>query len=100
MRAELAVLPGDGIGPEVTAEALRCLRRVAELFGHELKVTELPFGGAAIERGGGPLPEPAARPLPPLRCRAPGRGGRACVVGPGSAAAARAGAAAAASVTW
>jgi 3-isopropylmalate dehydrogenase len=61
MRAELAVLPGDGIGPEVTAEALRCLRRVAELFGHELKVTELPFGGAAIERCGDPLPEQTLR---------------------------------------
>jgi 3-isopropylmalate dehydrogenase len=61
MRAELAALPGDGIGPEVTAEALRCLRRVAELFGHELKVTELPFGGAAIERCGDPLPEQTLR---------------------------------------
>jgi 3-isopropylmalate dehydrogenase len=61
MRAQLAVLPGDGIGPEVIAEALRCLRRVAELFGHELKVTELPFGGAAIERCADPLPEATLR---------------------------------------
>jgi 3-isopropylmalate dehydrogenase len=61
MRAQLAVLPGDGIGPEVTAEALRCLRRVAELFGHELEVTELPFGGAAIDAHGDPLPEQTLR---------------------------------------
>jgi 3-isopropylmalate dehydrogenase len=61
MRAQLAVLAGDGIGPEVIAEALRCLRRVAELFGHELKVTELPFGGAAIDAHGDPLPEQTLR---------------------------------------
>ena len=56
MRARLAVLAGDGIGPEVTAEALRCLRRVGELFGHEFGLEELPFGGAAIEACGDPLP--------------------------------------------
>src|SRR5246127_1351316 len=61
MRAQLAVLPGDGIGPEVIAAALRCLRGVAELFGHELKVTELPFGGAAIDAHGDPLPEQTLR---------------------------------------
>jgi len=61
MRAQLAVLPGDGIGPEVIAAALRCLRRVAELFGHELEVTELPFGGAAIDAHGDPLPEQTLR---------------------------------------
>jgi 3-isopropylmalate dehydrogenase len=61
MRAQLAVLPGDGIGPEVIAAALRCLRRVAELCGHELEVTELPFGGAAIDAHGDPLPEQTLR---------------------------------------
>src|SRR5437660_10193749 len=38
------------------AEALRCLRRVAQLYGHELEVTELAFGGAAIDAEGAPLP--------------------------------------------
>src|SRR5258708_436738 len=56
MRARVAVLAGDGIGPEVTAEALRCLRGIGELFGHDFELTELPFGGAAIEACADPLP--------------------------------------------
>ncbi len=50
-------MPGDGIGPEVMAQGLRCLRAVAERFGHEFVLTELPFGGAAIDLFGNPLPE-------------------------------------------
>ncbi len=61
MKARLAVLAGDGIGPEVIAEALRCLRGVAQLYGHELEVTELAFGGAAIDAEGDPLPDRTLR---------------------------------------
>ena len=57
MKASIAVLPGDGIGPEVIAQGLRCLRAVADAHGHELTLTELPFGGAAIDLCGNPLPE-------------------------------------------
>ncbi len=56
MRARIAVLGGDGIGPEVVAEGLRCLRALAGSFGHDLKLEELPFGGAAIDACGEPLP--------------------------------------------
>jgi 3-isopropylmalate dehydrogenase len=56
MRARVAVLAGDGIGPEVTGEATRCLSGVARLFGHEVELTPLPFGGAAIDSSGDPLP--------------------------------------------
>jgi 3-isopropylmalate dehydrogenase len=56
MKARIAVLPGDGIGPEVTAEGRACLDAVAQRFGHELEMNELPFGGAAIEALGDPLP--------------------------------------------
>ncbi len=56
MRARIAVLPGDGIGPEVIAEARACLAAVAQRFGHELELTELPFGGAAIDAHRDPLP--------------------------------------------
>jgi len=56
MRATIAVLPGDGIGPEVIAQALRCLAAVARLYGHEFALTEYPFGGAAIDAAGEPLP--------------------------------------------
>ncbi len=57
MKANIAVLPGDGIGPEVVAQGLRCLRAVAKAYGHEFALTELPFGGAAIDLSGNPLPE-------------------------------------------
>jgi 3-isopropylmalate dehydrogenase len=56
MRAHIAVLAGDGIGPEVIDAALLCLRAVAARFGHELELEELPFGGAAIDAQGDPLP--------------------------------------------
>lgn len=56
MKADIAVLGGDGIGPEVIAEGVRCLRAVATAFGHQLDLTELPFGGAAIDSHGDPLP--------------------------------------------
>src|SRR5580658_7036990 len=57
MRALIAVLPGDGIGPEVIAEGLRCLRTIGSRCNHELTLRELPFGGAAIDAGGDPLPD-------------------------------------------
>src|SRR2546430_9133228 len=57
MKARVAVLAGDGIGPEVIAEGLRCLHAIADLFGHEFELTPLPFGGAAIESHADPLPE-------------------------------------------
>jgi 3-isopropylmalate dehydrogenase len=56
MKARVAVLAGDGIGPEVIAQGVRCLEAVARLFGHEFALTPLPFGGAAIEAHGDPLP--------------------------------------------
>jgi 3-isopropylmalate dehydrogenase len=57
MKGRIAVLAGDGIGPEVTAEGVRCLERVASLFGHQLELIPAPFGGAAIDECGTPLPE-------------------------------------------
>ena len=62
MKAKIAVLPGDGIGPEVMAQGLRCLRAVADVYGHEFSLTELPFGGAAIDLCGNPLPESTLKP--------------------------------------
>jgi 3-isopropylmalate dehydrogenase len=56
VKADIAVLPGDGIGPEVIAEGSRCLRALASLFAHELTLTEWPFGGTAIDAHGDPLP--------------------------------------------
>ena len=61
MKARIAVLPGDGIGPEVMAQGVRCLRAVADVFGHEFALTEMPFGGAAIDACANPLPESTLR---------------------------------------
>jgi 3-isopropylmalate dehydrogenase len=56
MKARIAVLAGDGIGPEVTAEGTRCLTAVGRVFGHDISLHPLAFGGAAIESEGNPLP--------------------------------------------
>jgi 3-isopropylmalate dehydrogenase len=56
-RARLAVLPGDGIGPEVTAAAVTVLKAVAVRFGHDFIVSEWPIGASAMRTKGVPLPE-------------------------------------------
>src|SRR5450432_4211253 len=57
MRAVIAVLPGDGIGPEVVAEGLKVLAAVATKFGHEFVTREALIGGAAIDATGSALPD-------------------------------------------
>jgi len=52
----IAVLPGDGIGPEVTAEAIAVLCAVGNLFGFELNLPEYPVGAAAVAESGDALP--------------------------------------------
>ncbi len=56
MNALIAVLAGDGIGGEVTAEAVRVLERVAVRFGHTFEFQPALLGGAAIDATGEPLP--------------------------------------------
>jgi 3-isopropylmalate dehydrogenase len=56
VRATIAVLPGDGIGPEVTTEATRVLNAVQRRWGHDFDVREALIGGAAIDATGSPLP--------------------------------------------
>ena len=56
MRLNITVLPGDGIGPEVTREAVRCLRAVAEIHGCEFAFHEHLIGGTALQETGTPLP--------------------------------------------
>ena len=56
MKARIAVLPGDGIGPEVTVEAVRCLEAVAQRYGHDFELVEAPVGAAAMDLTGEPLP--------------------------------------------
>jgi 3-isopropylmalate dehydrogenase len=53
----IAVLPGDGIGPEVTRHAVRILGVVLDAAGHDVRFDEYPIGAAAIRRFGTPLPD-------------------------------------------
>jgi 3-isopropylmalate dehydrogenase len=57
LKANIAVLGGDGIGPEVIAEALRVLKAIAARYRHEWTLQEAPFGGVAIDQFGDPLPD-------------------------------------------
>ncbi|MBZ5585827.1 MAG: 3-isopropylmalate dehydrogenase [Acidobacteriia bacterium] len=61
MKLNVLVLPGDGIGEEVTREAVRVLRRVAAMYSHELALSEGLLGGIAIHKTGSPLPEETVR---------------------------------------
>ena len=54
---KIAVLPGDGIGPEVTAQAIKVLQAVADLYGHDFAFEEGLIGAAAIDATGNPFPE-------------------------------------------
>lgn len=55
-KLQIAVLPGDGIGPEVMVEAVRILRAAGQQFGFSLDLREYPVGGAAIDQCGKALP--------------------------------------------
>jgi len=57
LKKTIATLPGDGIGPEVTAAAVGVLRDCASAFGHQFEFREFPFGGNAIDRCNNPLPD-------------------------------------------
>lgn len=57
MRYNICVMPGDGIGPEIVAEAVKVLEAAGGKFGLEFAFTEALIGGAAIDATGGPLPE-------------------------------------------
>src|SRR3954451_7395908 len=61
MDINLLVLPGDGIGTEVTTEAVKVLETVGRKFGHNLKLTEGLLGGIAIHKTGNPFPEETSR---------------------------------------
>jgi 3-isopropylmalate dehydrogenase len=61
MNLNVLVLPGDGIGAEVTREAVRVLRHVAAKWKHQLKLTEGLLGGVAIHKTGTPLPPETER---------------------------------------
>ena len=57
MQLDVTSLPGDGIGPEVTSQAICVLEEIATGFGHDLELDEKEIGGAALEKFGNPLPD-------------------------------------------
>ncbi len=57
MNRKIAVLPGDGIGPEVTKQAVHVLKSIAERFGHEFTFEEALVGACAIDATGNPFPD-------------------------------------------
>ena len=57
MVKNIAIIRGDGIGPEIVNEALKVLNKVAELYGHTFNYTDVDMGGCAIDKYGDPLPE-------------------------------------------
>ncbi len=61
MELKILILPGDGIGTEVTIEAVKVLREVSARFGHQLKLSEGLLGGTAIHQTGTPFPDETRR---------------------------------------
>jgi 3-isopropylmalate dehydrogenase len=61
MNANLTLLPGDGIGPEVIAQSVEVLEKVGSRFGHTFTFQEALIGGIAIDQTGNPLPDETLR---------------------------------------
>lgn len=59
MRLNIVCIPGDGIGPEIVAEAKKVLNKTAEKYGHEMIFTDILMGGASIDVHGVPLTDEA-----------------------------------------
>ena len=57
LNKNIAVIRGDGIGPEIVNQALKVLDKVAQLYGHAFTYTDVDMGGCAIDKYGEPLPE-------------------------------------------
>lgn len=57
MEKNIAVIKGDGIGPEIVNEAIRVMKKTAEKYGHKFNFTDVLMGGIAIDKTGVPLPQ-------------------------------------------
>ncbi len=57
MEKNIAVIRGDGIGPEIVNETIKVLDKISEIFGHNFNYTDVDMGGCAIDKYGDPLPE-------------------------------------------
>ena len=59
MKANITLIPGDGIGPEIVSEAVKVLEAAAEKYGHEFEFTKILMGGCSIDEYGEPLTDEA-----------------------------------------
>ena len=50
MNKNIAVIRGDGIGPEIVEQALKVLDKIADLYGHTFNYTDVDMGGCAIDK--------------------------------------------------
>ena len=57
MELNIAVLPGDGIGPEVTNEAIKVLDIISKKYNHKVNLSEGLVGAVAIDKTGNPYPD-------------------------------------------
>ena len=57
MKKNIAVIRGDGIGPEIIEQAILVLNKIADIYGHGFNYTEVDMGGCAIDKWGDPLPD-------------------------------------------
>ncbi|HEX3026989.1 MAG TPA: isocitrate/isopropylmalate family dehydrogenase, partial [Clostridia bacterium] len=61
MNFNIAVIRGDGIGPEIVGEAVKVLEKTGRKFGHTFRFTDVLMGGCAIDATGVPLPDETVR---------------------------------------
>lgn len=57
MKLNIAVLPGDGIGPEIVEQGMKAVKAVCEKYGHELSYKHALVGAVAIDETGNPYPD-------------------------------------------
>ena len=57
MKADITIMSGDGVGPEITREAVKALQAIGAVFDHDFSLNEVLFGGIAIDKTGTPYPE-------------------------------------------
>ncbi len=57
MNKNIAIIKGDGIGPEIINQAILILNKIGEIYGHSFSYTDVDMGGCAIDKYGNPLPE-------------------------------------------
>jgi len=57
MKVNITIMSGDGVGPEITQEAVKVLQAIEAVFDHDFSINEVLFGGIAIDETGTPYPE-------------------------------------------